>query len=178
MACTPSLSYYVRVNKVPPDTQEGVLLYTKPPPGSTSSTSVSKPVSEITFSGTTMLCFSEDPSSTVKGLHLDVAQCGNCQLPPTWDGQVMSVVASAPSAGSSGGALVLKAQEIVTGTWHSALTNPPGIDGGRPIIRNTFGQGIVLVAIALVAIGVIYMFARLAKNWNPSAKTKPGSPMP
>jgi hypothetical protein len=175
MACTSSFSYYVRVNKVPPDAQEGVLLYTKPPTGSTGGTLVSKPVSDITFSGKTMLCFSEDPSSTVTGLHIDIAQCANCQLPPVWDGQVMMVVASAPSPGSGGGALALKAQEMGTGTWHSALTNPPGIDGGRPIIRNTFNQGIVLVAIALIAIGVIYMLAVFAKKWSIAAKAKPGA---
>ena len=167
MACKPDLSFLVRVNKVPPDANEGVYLY------ATATTGPSKPVNAITFSGTAQLCFREDPSSTVNGLHIDIAQCPMCQLPPVWDGQVMMVVASAPSPGSNGGALALKAQELVTGTWHSALTNPSGIDGGRPIIRNTFYQGIVLVAIALVAIGVIYMFARFAKTWSVAKPSVP-----
>jgi len=166
MACKPELSYLVRVNKVPPDANEGVYLYTTPTTSSTGSTS--KPVNAISFSGTVQLCFREDPASTVKGLHLDIAQCPMCQLPPVWDAQAMMVTATAPSPGSSGGGLFLKAQEMVSGTWHSALTNPPGVDGGRPIIRNTFGQGIVFVAIALVAIAVIYVFARWWKNTHPA----------
>ena len=167
MACKPDLSFLVRVNKVPPDTTEGVLLYTTPTTSSTGSTS--KPVNEIRFSGTTMLCFREDPASTVKGLHIDVEPCGSmCQLPPTWDGQVMMLNVSSGTGGSGGGALMLKAQEMTTGVWHSAANNQPGIDGGRPIIRNTFGQGIVFVAIALVAIAVIYVFARWWKNTHPA----------
>lgn len=165
MACKPDLSFLVRVNKVPPDTSEGVLLYSTPTTGSTGSTS--RPVNEIRFSGGAMLCFREDPNSSVTGLHIDIAQCPTCQLPPTWAGQVMMVNASAPSAGSG---IVLKAQEMSTGTWHSAINNPPGIDGGRPIIRNTFGQGLVYVAIALVAFGVIYLFA---KWWNSSHPSGP-----
>jgi hypothetical protein len=80
----------------------------------------------------------------------------------------MMVNASAPSPGSNGGGIFLKAQEIAGGTWHSALINPPGVDGGRPIIRNTFGQGLVFVAIAIVAIAVIYVLARWWNNTHPA----------
>ena len=90
MACKPELSFLVRVNKVPPDAYDGVLLYTTP---TTSTTGTSKPVNAITFSGTAQLCFREDPASTVKGLHLDIAQCAMCQLPPAWDGETMIVTA-------------------------------------------------------------------------------------
>ncbi|HEY6894770.1 MAG TPA: hypothetical protein VI258_11420 [Rhodanobacteraceae bacterium] len=165
MACKPELSFLVRVNKAPPDAYDGVYLYTTP--STTTAGGASKPVNAITFSGSAQLCFREDPASTVKGLHLDIAQCPMCQLPPVWDGQAMTVNATAPSPGSSGGGLFLKAQEIAGGTWHSALTNPPGIDGGRPIIRNTFGHGLMFVAIAIVAIAVIYVFARWWKSTHP-----------
>jgi hypothetical protein len=166
MACKSELSFLVRVNKVPPDAHDGVYLYTTPTTSTTGSTST--PVNVIPFSGTEQLCFREDPASTVKGLHIDIAQCPMCKTPPVWDGQVMMVAAAAPSPGSSGGGLFLKAQEMAGGTWHSALTNPPGIDGGRPIIRNTFGQALVFIAIAIVAIAVIYVFARWWKSTHPT----------
>lgn len=168
MAC--KINYYVRVTQQPPDAYNAVLIYTAPPPANTAPVS-SNPVNEIPFSGTTTLCFSEDPASTVKKIHIDVDSCGGlCDLPPTWQNQVMAVVVHSPSIGSGGPPLLLKAQETTTSIWHYASTNPPGIDGGRPIIRNTFSNGIIYVAIAIVAIGVIYMFA---KWWNSSQPKGP-----
>ena len=162
MTC--SLNYYVRV----PDTSK-VLLYTAPTPTNTAPVS-SSPVNEIPFAGGATICVSEDPNSTVKKLRIDMDQCPNCTLPATWQNQVMSIAAHAPSIGSGGGVFLLKVQPNGTGPWYYAANNPPGIDGGRPIIRNQFGSGIIYVAIALVAFGVIYMFA---KWWNSSHPSGP-----
>jgi hypothetical protein len=160
VTCKPEYSFLVRLNKVPPDAYEGVYIYTKPTVGNTAS--VSKPVNSLTFSGSATLCFSEDPNSSVRGLKIDTdaPNCSACKGTPSWDGTVLTTDASAGTPGSGGGVLVLRAQEVSTGIWHSAMVDPVGIDGGRPIIRNTFGQGIFIAAIALVAFGVIYMFAK------------------
>ena len=162
MACNGD-SYTVRVNKAPPDPYPGLYIYS---PNTSGAPSL---VTEFRYSGTRVLCFSEDASSSIKGLHiaLENGGCPTKSNGPTWEGETMSISVAAPSIGSSSGPLLLKAQEAASGQWHSALSNP-NVDGGRPIIRNQFGSVLVYVAIALVAFGVIYMFAKWWKNSHPT----------
>jgi hypothetical protein len=149
-------SYYVRVTQQPPDAHSGIFIYTKP---ITASTTASAPtlVTEFRLSGKPTLCFSEDPASTVKQLEIGIEQCPSCSM-ANWDSaaRTLSVNVSAPSIGSGGGLLLIQATS--GGTTYKASNNPQ-IDGGRPIIRNTLDPAVILV-VAVIAAGIIYMLGR------------------
>ena len=143
------INYLVRVTKAPPDPQNALLIYSVPTPGN-----LSAPVNTISVIASKYLCFTEDPASTVKNLVLSVDSCENCTKPGDWDNtaKILSVHFSGP-----GGALLLDAASL-GGAQQRASQNPPGIEGGRPIIRIP-PYLFVAVGLALLAIVVIGYYA-------------------
>ena len=149
-------SYLIRVNHNPPNTQNAILVYTSP----TSPTTPSMPVNTISVLFSKTLCFSEATASTVKNVVLSVENCGNCTMPGVWDsaGKVLVVQFNGP-----GGDLGLKAV-TVAGVETRASSNPPGIQGGRPIIRYP-PYLFVAIGFALLAVVVIvYVYKRLSRE--------------
>ena len=165
MSCKSEDSYLVRVLTKPTDSKDAVLIYTAPVAGSSKPARV---VDGFAFAGTRTLCFKEDPASTAKGLTISLVEnrCKACSN-PNWGGdKVLSVDVSPPLFGD-GGELLLKAVSADNRTY-TAETNPPQINGGRPIIRNPFGFVIVATVVAVVLVTCVVIMKRKGLLFRPA----------
>jgi len=156
MAASCSESYLVRVTQNPPDPQNAILVYTSP----TSPTAPSVPVNAISVTSSKTICFSEATASTVKNLVLSVDDCGNCIKPGDWDStaKVLAVQFNGP-----GGLLQLKAISP-TGVETRTSTNPPGIQGGRPIIRYPPYIFILMTLALLAVVAIVFVYKRVSRE--------------
>lgn len=117
----------------------------------------------VTLRNGSPLCFIEDRTpghSAIQNFKIEVESCSICKN-VVWDpGTKQLSMTVSPNIGA-GNNMLLKA--TADGSTYLASTNPPGLDGGRPIIRNTFDTFIlvaVLVAVTLVVGYAVYRWMR------------------